>query len=454
MKRVFILVALAALGACREPQHGESLDGRWQGSSFAFGDSAPLTVDFRQEEDSLRAWATMTAEAMLRDKPLENVRLDDNELHMELATHSGGRAFFLGQVRADTIEGNFVKNENAVRVRLVRTGAIPQPPYQFDSISFRSTDGTLLRGTLFVPAGTGPHPAVVLIHGSGPSVRSDFNYLADVFARHGIAAFAYDKRGAGASGGDASRATLSNFADDARAAVAALSTRPDIRQSAIGLCGVSEGGWVAPVAASDEPRVAFLIAVVAPGDGYEANALYQNTMRLRAARATDSDIEKYRSVIREIDAIVRARSARVSDASIEPRARRAQSMLDSLNGLKIFDVTDLPRFVPSGSQLEHFRWKVIDFDPVPYWKKISVPVFVLLGERDRNLDSRVSLEKIGRALREAGNPDVAFLTYAGANHDLMVPAAGSGFRFPVPAPGYPDTLAKWAAGTLSRLGQR
>jgi pimeloyl-ACP methyl ester carboxylesterase len=449
VKRGATLCVLLAVAACASSAERKTIAGRRKGSSYAFGDSAPLTIDFRDDSDSLRAFVTMNAEAMLRDKPLRNVRLDGGLLHMELVNHNGTPAVFDGRVTGDTINGNFQKNGNAVRVQLVRTGAIPSVPYRADSISFTSEDGTVLRGTAFIPHAEGPYPAVVMIHGSGPSDRTDFNYLADAFVRRGIAVLAYDKRGAGASGGDASQATVETFATDVRAAVAALARRPDIERNAIGLCGVSEGGWVAPVAASQEPHVSFVIAVVAPGDGFEVNGFYQMTMRLRSARASDSDVEKYLRAMEQVGAIVRARRSGSSDSVTDRHARATQSLLDSLNALQVFDPTDLPRLVPNGEALSHFRWRNLDFDPYPYWQKVSVPVLVVLGGRDRNLDSQVSLKRIGRALNENSNQPATFLVYDEGNHDLMVPAKGRGFHFPVPAPGYPDTLAKWTLGTLA-----
>lgn len=127
-------------------------------------------------------------------------------------------------------------------------------PVQEQQVTF--ADGTVtLAGTLLVPATKGPHPAIILLHGSGPLTRSSFGPYPHFFASLGLAVLIYDKRGTGDSSGtraDASRpAALAQsptwfypdgLADDARAALRYLRSRNDIDSRQIGLWGSSEGG--------------------------------------------------------------------------------------------------------------------------------------------------------------------------------------------------------------------
>jgi alpha-beta hydrolase superfamily lysophospholipase len=100
-----------------------------------------------------------------------------------------------------------------------------------------------LRGTLTLPATKGPHPVVVLLHGSGPA-RRPFGMWQYFLARHGIATLTYDKRGAGASTGDWQTASFEDLTADALAAVQFLRNRPHINPREIGLWGNSNSGWV------------------------------------------------------------------------------------------------------------------------------------------------------------------------------------------------------------------
>jgi pimeloyl-ACP methyl ester carboxylesterase len=111
-------------------------------------------------------------------------------------------------------------------------------------------DGLLLAGTLTRPDGPGPHPAVLLLHGSGPLDRDGNTRrqrlelgppLAASLAQHGIATLRYDRRGVGATPGDWRATGFTDTRRDAAAALRALAARPDIKADAVGVVGHSEG---------------------------------------------------------------------------------------------------------------------------------------------------------------------------------------------------------------------
>jgi len=112
--------------------------------------------------------------------------------------------------------------------------------------------GAKLSGSIVFPAGE-IHAAVVFIHGSGKQTRN--LHLAERFARDGIAALFYDKRGVGKSGGEyefnqnVSEKNLSLLADDAVSALRSLAAHPSLKGKPVGFTGISQAGWIAPLAA-------------------------------------------------------------------------------------------------------------------------------------------------------------------------------------------------------------
>jgi uncharacterized protein len=122
-----------------------------------------------------------------------------------------------------------------------------------------------LQGTLMLPAGTGPHPAIVFLHGSGPATRAGARSYALEFAKLGVASLFFDKRGSGKSGGSWTNASLDDLAADAIAAVQFVKAQPGIDATRIGFWGVSQAGWVATVAASRSRDVAFLMIISGGG---------------------------------------------------------------------------------------------------------------------------------------------------------------------------------------------
>jgi dipeptidyl aminopeptidase/acylaminoacyl peptidase len=112
--------------------------------------------------------------------------------------------------------------------------------YRTEELSFSNADATL-HGTLYLPRGPGPHPAIVLVHGSGRQPRDEYRFYARQYARHGVAALAYDKRGRGASTADLDAATYEILAADAAEAVEAVRRHRAIDETRVGLWGLSEG---------------------------------------------------------------------------------------------------------------------------------------------------------------------------------------------------------------------
>ena len=180
-----------------------------------------------------------------------------------------GGGEYIGQlsVERDAIEGNWSQGGASFPLLLDRTDAEalapnrpqePQPPFPYEvlDVEFDNPEaGIRLAGTLTIPAGDGPHPAVVLISGSGPQDRDEtvfghrpFLVLADYLTRRGIAVLRCDDRGIGESTGDFAVATTPDFASDALAAVAFLRNRPELDHGRTGLAGHSEGAIVAPMA--------------------------------------------------------------------------------------------------------------------------------------------------------------------------------------------------------------
>jgi pimeloyl-ACP methyl ester carboxylesterase len=170
----------------------------------------------------------------------------------------------------------------------------PVPSFTVEEVSFsHGTDR--LAGVLSRPNTPGPHPAVILILGSGAEDR-DYGgvgpALREHFARHDVACLAWDKPGVSRSTGDYMTQTFRNRADEVLAAVRFLRGRTDIRADRVGVWGHSQGGMIAPLAASLAGDFAFLIEV----SGWQGPAWKQDIMRveseLRAARFSEDDVRE------------------------------------------------------------------------------------------------------------------------------------------------------------------
>jgi uncharacterized protein len=164
--------------------------------------------------------------------------------------------------------------------------------------------GTLLAGTLTLPPGVGPHPALVWVHGGGPQTRNYFPDLPALCAGAGFAVLTYDKRGVGQSGGTfpgdlADGRAIDALARDAEAAVRFLAAQPGIDRARVGLAGHSQGGWVAPLAASREPAVRFVVAFSGPALSQGETDHWAGIAGAGNSRPTQTEDEMEADVLRQ-----------------------------------------------------------------------------------------------------------------------------------------------------------
>ena len=320
-------------------------------------------------------------------------------------------------------------------------------PYRQEEITFHNGDVTL-RGTLTMPATKGPHPALVLVHGSGPERRPG-GHWTHYFSRHGIAYFYFDKRGAGASTGDWNNARLEDLAGDVLAAVQTLRDHKNINPHQIGLIGHSNGGWVAPLAASRSKEIAFLIVKSGSALPVYENIVYELEMDMRAAgNFAETEIAQAKALRQQLNQTL------LANTGWEP----LMSALEKAKSERWYGyarVQWLPYVSPpldsvSNSFLSGLR-KQIDFDPASTWEKVQCPVLVLLGELDANVPSKASAPIMERGLKRSDNHDYTIRILPKANHGLF--EAQTGYSNESPrltkyAPGYLDGIIAWVRERL------
>ena len=212
-----------------------------------------------------------------------------------------------------------------------------QTPYVQREVEFKNAAAhNHLSGSLSLPDGEGPFPAVVLISGTGHNTRDEdvwghkvFLVLADALNRKGLAVLRYDKSGVGGSSGDDDAATTADFASDAEAAVALLKTQPHIDARRVGLLGHSEGGIIAPAVAAADKSVAFVVMIAGPCIRGDKLFVLQSAMTAKAYGAPDDYIARRKAFDQELySAIVAAPSE--STALERARALVARGVADRI----------------------------------------------------------------------------------------------------------------------------
>jgi len=337
----------------------------------------------------------------------------------------------------------------------------PERDATTEDVTFASGDAELA-GTLSIPAGAGPHPAIALISGSGPQDRTGeialapgfqpFRLLAEALTARGIAVLRFDDRGVGASTGDPTDTTTGDVADDAAAAARFLREHPRIDPDRVGLLGHSEGAIAAAIVAARDPDIAWAVALAGPAvNGYEL--LVRQVDRILRSEGVPEE---------EIAAAVDAEH-RVLDLALEQRWDEAEQLLfDEF----MEDVATLPEEQRAAlgdletlarqrarASVDTLRIPWFAFflrhDPSDDWEQVTSPVLALFGGLDVQVDADQNREAIEAALARGGNSDGTVITLPAANHLFQQANTGAlseyGLLPPEFAPGLLETLGDWLA---------
>ena len=308
-----------------------------------------------------------------------------------------------------------------------------------EAVRFASGD-TTLAGTLVLPEGSQPHPAVVLFHGSGPQQRDLFT--ARWFAAQGIAALAYDKRGVGESGGDFRKVPFMDLSDDGLAAINYLKARKEIAAKRIGVWGLSQGGWLGPLAASRSMDVAFVIAVSGPGvsPGEQMIVYYAN--ELREQNVPEHDVREASTVRRDIWSYMSSGlgyekvKAELDGARTKPWYKQAKGQQDDSFGAL---PTPAERNKPVGRSVLWFQHEAV-YDPVPALRALRVPALFLFGDHDQLIPVDESVAVIQRVLAEDQHRDFTIRVFTNVDHEMRLMASDARGEID---PQYLKTMRNW-----------
>ncbi len=312
--------------------------------------------------------------------------------------------------------------------------------YEGEDLQFKNGDITLA-GTLFKPAGKAPYPVIVLTHGSGDQDRNAGLLFMVPLLEKGIAIFSYDKRGVGKSSGSWMTSGFDDLAADAVAAVDLLKKRSDLDRRHIGIWGLSQGGWIAPLAASRSKDIAFVVAVSAPAVTPEMQELTRTRYEMLADGEPAEDVELADSLYKVMNHWVRTGEG--WDEYVAVRQKAAGKRWGP------------PPQPPKRDNPYYQFWrKILDYDPVPTLQKVTCPMLVVYGGLDQNVRSAHNAPVMEKALRAAGNRDFRVIVYPSGNHVMLEARNGSAREMAAVkrfVPGYLDTVTAWV---LERVGRK
>ncbi|MFB8004565.1 alpha/beta hydrolase family protein [Nocardia sp. NPDC056000] len=418
---VLVVVAVAVAGCASKndaPATPAGVPGDWHGNIEIPDQPLPVGVTFTPDG---KATIDIPLQGVTAQE-LGEVKTDPDQVAWTI-TGFPGTPSFKGKFDkgSDTIKGEFSQSGATFPLNMTR-GKIaglnrpqePKPPFPYNSedVSYRSGDITIA-GTLTEPRSAGPHPAVVLITGSGPQDRNEeiaghkpFLLIADTLTRAGYAVLRTDDRGVGGTGGKIDQANYDQLADDVAAGVSFLRGRSEIDGKRIGLLGHSEGGYLAPLAAAKpDSGIAFAILMAGPSVRGSEVLIEQNRLILAAGGATQEQVDAQVAYITGLTEVMRG-------GDVEAARKYAHAHNDSLPADQrskddVLDSTITPSMLA-----------LVNYDPAPALSALRIPVLAVYGGKDLQVPSAQNEGPARTAL--AADPDATVHVFDGLNH-LMQP---------------------------------
>lgn len=306
----------------------------------------------------------------------------------------------------------------------------PKPPFPYKSEEVIYNGNSLqYGGTITIPQGSGPFPAVLLITGSGPQDRDEtiFNHkpfavLADALTKDGFIVLRVDDRGIGTSTGNFVTSTTEDFAKDVNASLDYLKTRPEVNDKNIGLLGHSEGAMIAPIVASQRKDVKFIVLLAAPGVKIIDLMTEQNAAVLRSSGVSSQAAENFKPVYRQITMAITnapdtATAMRNTTQIVNDWYNKTDSATLLVLGFNSENAKDqyikTMTTVYSGDWFKYF----MQFDPQPYLSDLKkVKVLALNGSKDIQVVSQQNLPAVAAALKEGRTKTFETKELPGLNH--------------------------------------
>ena len=421
-------------------------DSIWEGTLDFGPQKLKVVLKIVQTSDGKKSAFLDSPDQGAVDIPASSVLITKDSLNFQI---NNIRASFMGAINQDgtVADGKFSQGMVNIDLKLNKVDKVaqlnrpqtPKPPFPYkeEVVTFENKAANItLAGTLTIPKGGNKFPAVVMVTGSGPQDRDEalfghkpFLVIADYLTRNGIAVLRFDDRGVGKSKGNFSSALTTDFVTDALAAVEYLRTRNEVAQNKIGIVGHSEGGMVAPLAASNSDDVKFIVMLAGPGMIGKDLIPLQQKLLLMATGVTEEVALKQASETKEVfDIILNA-----SDSLT------AYNKLSSLYDEKVSRMTKEEKEKPENSKEAFaavtkqylspwFRF-FIKYDPRPALENVQCPVLAMNGEKDLQVPVKENLSLVETALKAGGNTKYKIVSLPGLNHLFQNAEKGSAAEY-------------------------
>ncbi len=404
--------------------------GRWYSKTTLNQEEVHYLFDIRKHQGTYIGYLDIPSDNRFR-VALDSISvLNGNQVFIQ---HEQLDLLFTGYINSEKLEISGKVSKDSLSNSLIlsrapqvsRTQIIEKPlPYVSKDVFFYNKDSTRLAGTVTIPKNGDQLKAVVLISGSGPQDRNEeilghkpFAVLADHLTRQGIVVLRYDDRGYGQSEGQFRPATSRDYADDVLGAVQFLKNYEDVPISTIGLIGHSEGGNIAPMVATIDPTVSFLVLLAAPAPSNLQSYLVSLDLILKEEPENyDRDYPLFKSVYEDM---ARIENKEVLRDSLQTKFERLMTLMSEE---ELAEYGGAETYLKSLVNYHTSDWYhyYLRFNVASYLKELKIPILALNGDKDTSVEADFNLTGIETVLENSGNTQYETMKLGNVNHFFQV----------------------------------
>lgn len=436
MKKIFLLLSILLSSTL----FSQDITGKWFGKISVMGSELHFSFDFALA-NSIYSGTMDIPQQNAKGIPLSSVTFENKTLVFKF---DQAKFSYSGKLNdSNEFEGIFSQNgqnlplnlsRNQTEIKKVKRPQEPKPPfdYEIEEVTFvNEKDKITLGGTLTSPKSDN-FPVVILISGSGQQDRNSeilghkpFWVIADYLTKNGIGVLRIDDRGIGQSGGDPSTSTSYDFATDIEAAVTFIKTKKGVNPKKIGLIGHSEGGMIAPIVASKDKSINFIILLAGPGIPCDELLLEQTYLIGKASEMSETELAEVGKFNKSVYTIVK------SERNEMEATKELEIVFNTMfsENPEFINLNEADKKQALNQQIATllspwYRY-FVRFKPEEYLKKVKCPVLVLNGENDLQVPPKSNMLGIKNALDKGGNKKVTLKEYPKLNHLFQESVTGS-----------------------------
>lgn len=436
MKKIFLLLSILITSTL----FSQDITGKWYGKIAVMGTELHMAFDFVSSNSTYNGTMDIPQQNA-KEIPLSSVTFEGKTLVFKFDQANFSYSGKLNDF--NEFEGIFSQNgqdlplnlsRKQTEIKKVKRPQEPKPPFDYtiEEVTFvNEKDKITLGGTLTSPKSDN-FPVVILISGSGQQDRNSeilghkpFWVIANYLTKNGIGVLRIDDRGVGQSGGDPATSTTHDFATDIEAAVTFIKTKKGINPKKVGLIGHSEGGMIAPIVASKDKNINFIVLLAAPGIPCDELLIEQTYLLAKVSGASEDQIAEAKNTNKLVYDLVKSDKTNDELKSGLENVFKTQFMNDP--SFAKLSENEQNQIINQQIESVSYPWfrNFLRFKPEEYLKKIKCPVLVLNGENDLQVPPKSNMIGIKNALDKGGNKKVTLKEYPKLNHLFQESETGS-----------------------------